>query len=377
MTFTYSGAIANGNGTTGALNIVDNGGLGLGGGTVIFSGQNTYSGATVVGNGTTAVTLQGGAANTFSANSATTVDANATLDLGGFTQTINTLNLAGGTLQNGNLASANGVSSTGGTINGIGGSTGLTTTAGTTTLLGLNTYTGATNVNGGTLGAGAADVLSPNSSYAVAGGAALDLNGFNQLIGGLSGTGPVINSGDSVPTLTIASGGTFAPGSGVPGSSMSIGANLAFQSGAIYLVQVNAADGARPMSRARRPSAAPASTRPTPRQLVAKTIHDPDRGSGVSGTFGRVVNTNLPASFTTSLSYDANHAFLNLALTSRRRPGRPAALNTNQQSRQRADQLLQHNGGIPLVYPRPDAGGADAGLGRDWRPVRSRPRSTR
>ena len=34
----------------------------------------------------------------------------------------------------------------------------------------------------------------------------------------------------------------------------------------------------------------------------------------VSGTFGPLVNTNLPSSFKTSLSYDATHAYLNLAL---------------------------------------------------------------
>ena len=33
---------------------------------------------------------------------------------------------------------------------------------------------------------------------------------------------------------------------------------------------------------------------------------------GVTGTFGSLVNTNLPSNFTTSLSYDANDVFLNL-----------------------------------------------------------------
>ena len=35
---------------------------------------------------------------------------------------------------------------------------------------------------------------------------------------------------------------------------------------------------------------------------------------GVSGTFGSLVNTNLPSGFKTGLSYDATHAYLNLAL---------------------------------------------------------------
>ena len=33
---------------------------------------------------------------------------------------------------------------------------------------------------------------------------------------------------------------------------------------------------------------------------------------GVSGTFNSLVNTNLPANFTPSLSYDANNAYLDL-----------------------------------------------------------------
>ncbi|MCU1287663.1 MAG: autotransporter protein, partial [Acidobacteriales bacterium] len=48
----------------------------------------------------------------------------------------------------------------------------------------------------------------------------------------LSGVGTVGNT-------TIASGGIFLPGDGTPGSSMTVSGNLAFQSGALYLVQLN------------------------------------------------------------------------------------------------------------------------------------------
>ncbi len=37
----------------------------------------------------------------------------------------------------------------------------------------------------------------------------------------------------------IASGGTLLPGNGIPGSSLAIAGNLAFQSGALYLVTLN------------------------------------------------------------------------------------------------------------------------------------------
>ncbi len=50
--------------------------------------------------------------------------------------------------------------------------------------------------------------------------------------GMLGGTGTVGNT-------QVNSGGTLAPGSGAPGTSLTIHGNLAFQSGALYLVQVN------------------------------------------------------------------------------------------------------------------------------------------
>ena len=51
--------------------------------------------------------------------------------------------------------------------------------------------------------------------------------------------GTLIGTG-TVGKTQINSGGTFAPGAaGMPGTSMTVAGNLAFQSGALYLVQVN------------------------------------------------------------------------------------------------------------------------------------------
>jgi hypothetical protein len=58
-------------------------------------------------------------------------------------------------------------------------------------------------------------------------GPSLEQNG-----GTLGGTGTIGNT-------QVNSGGTLAPGSGAPGTSLTINGNLAFQSGALYLVQVN------------------------------------------------------------------------------------------------------------------------------------------
>lgn len=63
----------------------------VGSGTTVLSGANSYGGATAVDAGT----LKGGAANAFSAPSAHTVAAGATLDTGGFNQSVASLRNAG------------------------------------------------------------------------------------------------------------------------------------------------------------------------------------------------------------------------------------------------------------------------------------------
>ncbi|MGB3505129.1 MAG: autotransporter domain-containing protein, partial [Xanthobacteraceae bacterium] len=63
---------------------------------------------------------------------------------------------------------------------------------GTLVLEGANNYTGATTVAAGTLRAGAANVFAASSAHDVASGAMLDLGGFNQTIGSLSGAGNVL-----------------------------------------------------------------------------------------------------------------------------------------------------------------------------------------
>jgi uncharacterized protein with beta-barrel porin domain len=83
---------------------------------------------------------------------------------------------------------------------------------------------------------------------------------------------------------------------------------------------------------------------------VAKqyTILNATGGLGGS-TFGSVVNTNLPSGFKSSLSYDSNNAYLDLALSFIAPPG--SGLNRNQQAV--VDTLVNsfnRNGGIPLVY---------------------------
>ena len=71
----------------------------------------------------------------------------------------------------------------------------------------------------------------------------------------------------------------------------------------------------------------------------------------------RLVNTNLPANFKSSLSYDANNAYLNLALDFIPPPG--GGLNINQRNVANAlVRFFNTTGGIPLVFGCADAGRA-------------------
>ena len=82
---------------------------------------------------------------------------------------------------------------------------------GTLTISGANTYTGATTVNGGIIKAGAISTFSPNSAITLANtsGVALDITGYNNTIGSLTGggtTGGNVTLGNA--TLTIGSDNT-------------------------------------------------------------------------------------------------------------------------------------------------------------------------
>jgi fibronectin-binding autotransporter adhesin len=74
---------------------------------------------------------------------------------------------------------------------------------GKTILTGASTYTGATIVSAGTWQGGAVNSFAPMSAFTIAGGALLDLGGFNETIGSLAGAGTVSNSGNGQATLTV------------------------------------------------------------------------------------------------------------------------------------------------------------------------------
>ena len=153
-----------------------------------------------------------------------TFNSDGRLDLNGYSETLNVISGSGGqiTLGGGSLALgvSSGSSTFGGTITGAGTFTKLG--AGVVTLSGANTYTAATMIDAGILRAGAANAFSASSAVSLANvsGAILDLNGFNQSIGSLSGggsTGGNVTLGSA--SLTVgADNSSTTFGGGVSGS---------------------------------------------------------------------------------------------------------------------------------------------------------------
>ncbi|CCD92948.1 conserved hypothetical protein [Bradyrhizobium sp. ORS 375] len=210
----------------------------------------------------------------------------------------------------GNIAGEGGIAKTG---------------AGALTLGGTNTYSGATSVNAGTLLVNGTLV---NSATTVNNG------------GTLGGTG-------TTNSVTVASGGILAPGSGTAGTTLTVQGSLAFASGAIYLVQVDPTTASRTNATSATLGGATVNASFAAGSYVAKQYVILQTTGGISGTFGGLVNTNLPAGFSTSLSYDANNVYLNLGLFT----APSGSLNTNQANvATTLTNFFNRNGSIPLVF---------------------------
>jgi len=324
----------NGNNVTFATALSGAGGIAkAGAGTLKLNSASSYTGNTTVEAGT----LQQGVAGAFVNNTAYTVNGG-WLDLNSIDLTASSLSGAGGRVllyagtltvdQSSNTEYAGIISGTGGLIkNGTG----------SLTLGGDNVHFGATTVNGGRL---AMNGYSPMSAVTVNAG------------GELGGTGTV--------GATTINGGTLAPGNSI--GTLTVSGNLSFTSSSTFAVEVSpsAADRVNVNGTATLGGARVAASF-APGAYVSKQYTILNAYSR-SGTFGSKVDTNLPTGFSSSLSYDAQNAYLDLTLDytppTPGGSGSPAAspipnsgLNLNQGSVANAlTNSFNSKGGIPAQF---------------------------
>jgi uncharacterized protein with beta-barrel porin domain len=285
-------------GVTGSnLTIINNGTISGG-----LSGDNTTrANAITFTGGTNALELQAGSSITGNVVAFSSAD---TLRLGGTSNASFDVSLIGTQYQNFGIFQKTGSS--------------------TWTLTGTNSAVLPWTINAGTL---SVNGTMSNSTMTVNSG------------GTLAGTG-------TVGATTINSGGTLAPGNS-PGT-ITIAGNLAFQSGALYLVQVNSSTA----------SSANVSGTATLTGASVQTVFAPGsyvtrqytilHSGGLIGTFSGV-SGNVPAGFNESLSYTGTDVILNLtanlAGVTAAGPGALGCFNVNQCNVATAINNFFNNGG--------------------------------
>lgn len=288
-TITNQGIIAGGDGGAG--------GSGAGGG---VAGSAGAGGAGVIGSGLSIAnsgTISGG----LSGNGATRANAIS------FTGGVNLLELQAGSTITGNVVafSAADTLRLGGGANAnfdasqigaqyLGFGVFEKTGASVWTLTGANAATMAWGVDAGTL---MVDGAIPNAAMTVNNG------------GALAGVG-------TVGAVTVASGGAFAPGSGAPGSSMTVAGNLTFNSGSTYLVTINTLTStlAAVQGNASLAGGTVAATYVPGSYFSRRYTILTVTGGGLGGAnrFAGLVPTGLPSGFHETLSYDNNDVYLDL-----------------------------------------------------------------
>ena len=160
---------------------------------------------------------------------------------------------------------------------------------------------------------------------------------------------PTVNSGGTltgtgtVGATQINAGGTFAPGNGTPGSSMTIADNLAFASGALYLVNVNRTTSSFATVTGTA-SLGGATVQATVSGFPNKSYDILHATGGLGGTSFSGVSVN---NFNASLSYTATDVFLTLSPAL----GAGTALNQNQQNVATAlNNFFNTGGALPQTF---------------------------
>jgi uncharacterized protein with beta-barrel porin domain len=216
---------------------------------------------------------------------------------------------------------------------------GQKTGSGSWTLTGANTGITAFSVGAGT--------LFVNGSLS---NAAFTVNG-----GTLGGTGTVGNT-------LVNAGATFMPGSGTPGTSMTVNGTLGFNAASTYLVNVNPTTASfASVTGTATLGGASVNAIFANGGYISKRYTILTAGS-VSGSFGTLTNTNLPANTHDTLSYDGTHAYLDLALNFT--TPAPGGLNGNQLAVANAlIGFFNSTGGIPAAFSSLNANGLSQASG--------------
>jgi uncharacterized protein with beta-barrel porin domain len=156
--------------------------------------------------------------------------------------------------------------------------------------------------------------------------------------GTLGGNGTVGN--------TTINGGTLAPGNSI--GTLTVQGNLVLTAASSYMVEVSPANADRVnVTGSATLGGATVNAVFAPGSYVARQYTILNAAGGRIGTFGALANSNLPSSVSSSLSYDANNAYLDLALNF----AVPGGLNRNQQNVGNAlTSFFNSTGGIPLNF---------------------------
>jgi uncharacterized protein with beta-barrel porin domain len=338
-----------------------------GAGTLTISGTNSFtttniSAGTLVNNGSlTSTTVVNHSGATIFNGGTLTATAGITNQPGGTLTTTGTIN---GDLTSRGITNASGTIS-GSIINQGAGVFNVTGALAVTSFLN-NNNTAQLLVSGGDLTG--ITMLRNNSTAAIginiaatrilsanvisnASGATINVAGTLTALTSFTSAGTVTGAGSIIGAPTFTSGGALWPRHGTAGALTSVTGSLALQAGASYMVQVSPATASfASVTGAATLSGATVNANYAAGKYVSKQYTILTASAGISGTFGSLVNTNLPSDFSTALSYDRNNAYLNLTLNFTN-PNSNSGLNGNQQAVGNAvTNFFNTNGTIPMVF---------------------------
>jgi autotransporter-associated beta strand protein len=328
-----------------------------GSGTQILTGAIIYNGSTTVNGGT----LEIGNGGSIAQSASLTNSANFTVDSGGFATFGSVTNNVGGTITNNgtitdDLNNAGTVTNNGTYVANVASNTGtiINNSIWTGTIITSGTFT---NTTGATVSGLVTNSGTGSNAGTLSGGLTNTAGTFNNT-GTIGGTttvsgGTLFGTG-STGTLNITNGGAFAPGNGTPGTFATVNGSLALTSGAFYVVGLNPTTASfANVSGTATLGGASVLALFSSGSYVVKQYTILNATGGVSGTFNTLANTNLPAGFASTLSYDATHAYLNLALNLT--PSGPSAPANGSNGNQRnvaatIVNFFNANGFIPIAF---------------------------